>query len=383
MNKVFISYAKEDFKFAKRLFDFLKLNHFSPWLDKECLMPGQNWDFEINKELRKADFIILLISKTSIKKRGYIQKEYKLALKFYEEKLEDDIYLLPLKIDNCEVPFGFEKFQWHELNGSYDFYKILDSLNYQRKKIELDNNQIYNPETDFEYQEKKIIKEIGLNPKKNIEIHYPQFSNTINEDLLLINSSIENKVLSIYSNFISPFPRSLTDTEEHNDEYIERDYELIIKYNFEVITEEIICLTIFTSIYTGGAHGNYWTLGLNYRLNPFMNISLKDIFKENDESLKSLTRLIKNEIKVYANDKLGIKNVSDFYLNPLKNNWDEIGNITISKEGLIFIFHIYQITAYALGEHKILLKYKDLINTFPDSRALKFVKEKITNAKNV
>ena len=60
-NKVFISYAKEDYRFAKELYNFLQLNNYKPWLDKECLLPGQNWELELNNQLRKADYIILLI----------------------------------------------------------------------------------------------------------------------------------------------------------------------------------------------------------------------------------------------------------------------------------------------------------------------------------
>lgn len=222
-NNVFISYAKEDFKYAKELFDFLKLKNYNPWLDKECLLPGQNWDLEINRALRKADFIIILISNTSITKRGYVQREYKLALKYFEEKLEDDIYLLPLKLDNCDVPFGFEKFQWIELSEDFGFNKVLESFNYQRKKLELQNNKYFNKESDFEYEEKKIIKEIGTNPKKNVEVYYPNFSNKLNDYILILNSEIENQVLSTYSNYISPNYNSLIFNTDNNDQEIEMD----------------------------------------------------------------------------------------------------------------------------------------------------------------
>lgn len=40
-DKVFISYAKEDYIFAEKLYDFLKENDFKPWLDKKEILPGK------------------------------------------------------------------------------------------------------------------------------------------------------------------------------------------------------------------------------------------------------------------------------------------------------------------------------------------------------
>lgn len=375
-NNVFISYAKEDFKYAKEIFDFLKLNQYKPWLDKECLLAGQNWDLEINRALRKADFIIILISNTSITKRGYVQREYKLALKYFEEKLEDDIYLLPIKLDKCDVPFGFEKFQWLELSEDFEFYKVLDSFNYQRKKLELQNNKYFNKESDFEYEEKKIIKEIGTNPKKNVEIYYPNFCDKLNDDILMLNSEIESQVLSTYSNYISPNYNSLIGNTENNDQGIELDWELLIKYEFSILNKDFACLSLFTSMFTGGAHGNHWTSGCNYRLNPFMKITINDIFLKEELVLEKLISFLKLKIEAYAYDAFGITDMNDFYLSPLENKWEQIDNFLITSIGLMFIFNTYQLTCFALGEHKLIVKYDDLIELFPDSKPLRYLKDK-------
>jgi|SRR4051794_1638276 hypothetical protein len=100
-NKVFISYAKEDKNTAEKLYDFLTLYHYEPWLDKKKLLPGQDWNTEIRLALKRADFIVMLLSRTSVEKRGFVQREFKLALEYYEEKLDSDIYIIPCKIDDC------------------------------------------------------------------------------------------------------------------------------------------------------------------------------------------------------------------------------------------------------------------------------------------
>ena len=130
-NKVFISYAKEDGEIAEKLYDFLVLYHYDPWLDKRKLLPGQQWDDEIKLALKKTDFIILLFSKTSVAKRGYLQREFKIALAYCEEKLDSDIFIIPIKIDDCEVPEKFKEFQWIDLQNPNSYGQILAALKRQ------------------------------------------------------------------------------------------------------------------------------------------------------------------------------------------------------------------------------------------------------------
>src|ERR1035437_7860041 len=115
--KIFISYAVEDFQYAESLYEFLLLNGFLPWMDKKNLLPGQKWDYIIQQELRKADFIVLLLSDISVSKRGYVQKEFNQALIYCEEKLESDIYIIPILINQCNIPSKLTKFQWVEYSS--------------------------------------------------------------------------------------------------------------------------------------------------------------------------------------------------------------------------------------------------------------------------
>lgn len=151
-DKVFISYAKEDFEFAQKLYDYLSENGFKPWLDKKNLLPGQQWDYEIKKGLREANYVILLLSENSVKKRGYVQREFKLGLKYFEEKLEDDIYLIPIKINKCEAPESLSSFQWTEIsNNSFDV--ILQSLSVQQNRYLQFQQEQLNKHRTFEARE--------------------------------------------------------------------------------------------------------------------------------------------------------------------------------------------------------------------------------------
>jgi len=128
MTKIFICYASEDKKIANELCEKLVKDGFEPWLDKKNLLPGQNWRVEIPKVMRNSGCMIVLLSSTSVSKRGYVQKEFKLALEIYNESPEDDISLIPVKIDECTIPSMFESLHWVYLFEDGGYEKVLESI---------------------------------------------------------------------------------------------------------------------------------------------------------------------------------------------------------------------------------------------------------------
>ena len=57
---VFLSYASEDKPKVRLLSNRLRQDGFDPWLDEERLLPGQDWNLEIEKVLQASDVILLL-----------------------------------------------------------------------------------------------------------------------------------------------------------------------------------------------------------------------------------------------------------------------------------------------------------------------------------
>lgn len=375
-DKVFISYANEDYNSAEKLYDFLSLYRYDPWLDKKRLLPGQNWNMEIKLALRKADFIVLLLSKTSVAKRGFIQREFKLALEYCEEKLDSDIYIIPCKIDDCEIPDKLAKFQWVELKKPDSFELILDALNLQRKTYaEFDRIKIAE-NTSFEFNEISIQKVIGNKPKSSISIVYPRFVDVNNEDLRLLNTYIEYLAFKSYNSFISPFDAELFG-EETDEEYEMHDNELQVSYKIELLSEDFISFTIFTYEYTGGAHGNYWTSGYNYRLNALVEFDLKTLLDFEKETLATLQFLCKEKLMKKANKEFEIDREENFFLesDPLKLEWKTFNNFYLKHDSFVIVFNIYEITAYALGQHEVEIKFDEILTRHENLKSLRIVKE--------
>ena len=113
--KLFISYAREDKDDADFLFRRFSEAGFAPWMDKQSIVPGEKWERAIQCALKKADFFVACLSSISVRKRGYLQREFKFALDKWREFLEDDIYIIPIRLDNCEIPAELSGFQWIDL----------------------------------------------------------------------------------------------------------------------------------------------------------------------------------------------------------------------------------------------------------------------------
>ena len=113
--KVFMSYAHEDVEAAKSLYNNLKRHGIQPWLDKIDLIVGSVWEQEITITIGKADFVVICISKRSITKRGFVQREIKLAIDTYQELPAGEVFLMPVRLEDCIVPGELSRFHYCDL----------------------------------------------------------------------------------------------------------------------------------------------------------------------------------------------------------------------------------------------------------------------------
>ncbi len=129
--RIFISYATEDLEDAERLYGALESEGFSPWMDRQDLLAGQSWKTEIPKVLRNSEQVIVLLSSRSLSKRGYVQKELRMALDILDEFPPGRIFLVPVKLDRCKPEIDrLAGLHWVELFPSWEkgFAAILRAL---------------------------------------------------------------------------------------------------------------------------------------------------------------------------------------------------------------------------------------------------------------
>jgi hypothetical protein len=120
--RIFLSYAHMDEKPVRELYQRLKNAGFYPWMDKEDILPGEDWELVIKQTIKDAPFFLACLSHNSINHRGVVQEEIRSALETWRRKLDSDIYLIPIKLEDCPVPAALAKFNWVELykEGEYE-----------------------------------------------------------------------------------------------------------------------------------------------------------------------------------------------------------------------------------------------------------------------
>jgi len=107
--RVFIAYVQEDLSRIKKLYQAFKQNGFRPWLDKKKLLPGQNWPRAIETAIQTSDFFVACFSRRATSKRGSFHSELRYALNCASEVPLDEIFFIPLRLDDCVVPRRISK----------------------------------------------------------------------------------------------------------------------------------------------------------------------------------------------------------------------------------------------------------------------------------
>jgi Flp pilus assembly protein TadD len=133
--RVFLCHASGDKPAVRDLYRRLKADGFAPWLDEEDLLPGQYWRDEIPAAVRSCDIVVVCLSRQSVTKEGYLQKEVRYALDVADEKPEGTIFIIPAKLEPVEVPQRLAQWQWANLfqNDGYD--KLVRALSLRAKDV--------------------------------------------------------------------------------------------------------------------------------------------------------------------------------------------------------------------------------------------------------
>ncbi len=135
--RVFLCHASQDKPVVRELYQKLLAEGWvDPWLDEEKLLPGQDWDLEIERAVEASDAVIVCLSNKSVTKEGYVQRELKFVLDIALEKPEGTIFIVPLRLDDCVLPRRLRALQYvdyfpHE-QQKRAYQRLLQSLNIRR-----------------------------------------------------------------------------------------------------------------------------------------------------------------------------------------------------------------------------------------------------------
>jgi toxoflavin biosynthesis protein ToxD len=139
--RVFLCHSSNDKPAVRELYQKLRAETWiQPWLDEEEIFPGHDWNMEIEKAVEAADAIIVCLTKSSINKEGYVQRELRIVLDFADYKPEGTLYIIPVRLEECELPRSLRKWQYADyFEGQREraFQRLLVSLKRRTDSIGL------------------------------------------------------------------------------------------------------------------------------------------------------------------------------------------------------------------------------------------------------
>lgn len=132
--KAFLCHAHSDRDTVKALYARLTKDGVNAWLDKEKLLPGQDWELEIRKAVREADVVVVCLSK-QFNQAGFRQKEVRLALDTAMEKPEGEIFIIPARLEECDNLESLRKWHWVDLFEDDGCEMLIRALRARADKI--------------------------------------------------------------------------------------------------------------------------------------------------------------------------------------------------------------------------------------------------------
>lgn len=131
--RVFLCHASVDKPSVCNLYNRLLVCGIEPWFDEEKLVGGQDWELEIRRAVRASHIVIVCLSQASVYKAGFVQKEIRYALDVADEQPEGNIFLIPLRLELCEVPDRLRRWQWIDLYEPNGYSRLMKAI-YRRAR---------------------------------------------------------------------------------------------------------------------------------------------------------------------------------------------------------------------------------------------------------
>lgn len=125
---LFLIYALSDQSKVLSLYERLRAAGFAPWIDLKDIVAGQRRAATIEKALREADFILACLSQAAVTQRGFLQRQFRDAVALQKGMLDADIYLIPVRLEECELPEFFTDLQRVDLFAEDGWTNLLRAI---------------------------------------------------------------------------------------------------------------------------------------------------------------------------------------------------------------------------------------------------------------
>ena len=114
--RIFVSHAHRDNDFAERLAADIEDSQLECWLDLWELQVGDSLRLRVEEGIRTADWLIVVLSVASVSSK-WVAVE--LSMAFVRELEERSVFILPVVIDDCEIPLSLKPKLYADFRSDY------------------------------------------------------------------------------------------------------------------------------------------------------------------------------------------------------------------------------------------------------------------------
>jgi hypothetical protein len=127
--KVFLCHSARDKPVVRELYRKLNAVDLDVWFDEKSLLPGQDWASEIRKAVKASEVVLVCVSRNWTDQAGFIHKEIRIALDVADEQPEGRIFIIPVRLDDSEVPERLSRWHCASVMEENWLQKLLAALN--------------------------------------------------------------------------------------------------------------------------------------------------------------------------------------------------------------------------------------------------------------
>jgi hypothetical protein len=349
MLKVFLSYTKADRDKVVPYYTDLASMGYEPWMDVEKLVPGHNWSWEIDQALAQANVIMIFLSSSSVSKRGFVQREANQAMENLKSKLPSDIYIIPVVLEECEVPPHIsERLQFVMASEKRSWQMILRSLEVaaEEQHIISEHGAAHGP---FRIFEETLEEDWTGTPGHNIKISYPRFaSSTLSEAAIDLSHIFAGRAShALVNNRSKPWAQDIEDSfgNSNNGRWDQ--------YGIGLANENFLSIWYAVGWYgAGAAHPNSHFECHNFVIKDakVYPLDLHELFSDWPLAEKVIVEGCIKSIQREYWERVGE------FPNTNAMEWIETGTKSIQSDrfvltptGLTFFFSPYEVGPYAVG----------------------------------
>ncbi len=285
---VFLSYTKADKDRVSEIADQLAAKGLTVWMDDRRLKAGQSWDFEIRRALDRSAIIVVCISNKSVQKSGYVQREIRLALEKAEEKLVDDIYIIPVLLDDdVSIPRQLKDVQYIRYSEEDFFNKLSTTIAEQLQQIGVETQRVQDDSeiswTSYTQRERRD----GI-PGYEADLLMFRFSSDVFPEVYQIGDYIKSRLLDDLF-FMRKELISSDITYTYGQQRFFRTHTLDVASAGPHIKGRLLSILFAShSYFAGAAHPNLFFKSFAFFIDPLFAItSLKEVFEDEDAAFKS------------------------------------------------------------------------------------------------